>query len=138
MKTGILILLSLAFFSCSEAQETTSNGEATEVSQQIAKDVSAEEFKELIKTEGILLDVRTTGEYVDGHLENSQNIDVLEATFAAKVSELDKTKPVYVYCKSGGRSGRAMNQMKEMGFTAVYNLVGGYSGWSAQGLPTVK
>jgi rhodanese-related sulfurtransferase len=135
MKKVILILLSLTLLSCSEAQEEKVR---TEVNQTLTQNVSAEEFQELIKGEGVVLDVRTSNEYVGGHLENSQNIDVLASTFADKVNKLDKTKPVYVYCKSGGRSGRAMNQMKGMGFATVYNLVGGYNGWSSKGLPTVK
>lgn len=138
MKTGILILFSTVLFSCTEAQEVPTGNQSTEIVQSITKDVTVSEFKELIKKEGVILDVRTPDEYVSGHIKDAKNIDVLASSFAVKVAELDKTKPVYVYCKSGGRSTRAIKQMEEMGFTSVYNLVGGYSSWSADGLPTVK
>ena len=131
-------MLSMVLFSCSEAQEAQNKPISVEVGQVVTQDVSAEEFQELIKGEGVILDVRTSGEYTGGHLESSKNIDVLASTFATEVSELDKSKPVYVYCKSGGRSTRAMKKMKDMGFVKVYNMIGGYSRWSAKGLPTVK
>lgn len=136
MKTIFILALSISLFSCS-AQESKPHTN-TELAQTVAKDVSAEEFAKLIKEDGVILDVRTAGEYAGGHLENAQNIDVLQGTFAVKAGELDKSKPVYVYCKSGGRSSRAMSQLKQMGFTEVYNMLGGYSGWSSKGLPTVK
>jgi len=45
------------------------------------------------------------------------------------MSELDKTKPVYVYCLSGKRSGNSMLILQELGFKEVYNLIGGYRHW---------
>lgn len=137
MKTIILLALSMTLFSCSEAQENKTHTN-TEVAQAVAKDVSAQEFAKLIKEDGAIIDVRTAGEFAGGHLENAQNIDIYSSDFNDKIKELDKTKPVYVYCMSGGRSSRAMNLMKKEGFTKVYNMLGGYSGWSAQGLPTTK
>lgn len=138
MKTIGLVVLSLVFFSCTGAQKTTNEIKSTEVVQSNTKNVNVSEFQKLLTQEGILLDVRTSGEYEQGHIENATNIDVLGADFSAKINELDKSKPVYVYCKSGGRSTRAMNQMKELGFTEIYNLQGGFSDWAAQGLPFVK
>ena len=67
-----------------------------------------------------LVDVRTTGEYGGGHLPKAQNIDYKSADFTTKIQTLDKSKPVFLYCLSGGRSGEAMTILKQNGhgFTA--------------------
>ncbi len=65
-------------------------------------------------------------------------MNFFEKDFNAQLEKLDKTKPVYVYCKAGGRSGKATKQMKKMGFTTVYNLIGGIGAWDAAGKEKVK
>lgn len=82
-----------------------------------------------------LIDVRTTGEYGGGHLPKAQNIDYRSADFTQKVQTLDKTKPVFVYCLSGGRSAEAANIMKQNGFTQVYEMGGGYLKWTTKMKP---
>lgn len=76
-----------------------------------------------------LIDVRTDGEYAEGHIANATNIDVLQSDFKDKVANLDKEKPVMVYCKMGGRSAKAAGILKEMGFKDVTDLEGGYTAW---------
>jgi len=73
-----------------------------------------------------LIDVRTAGEYQDGHLPGAKLIPVDE--LASRLDELgdDKTRPVVVYCKSGVRSSRAQKLLTENGFTDVVNG-GGYA-----------
>ncbi|MEZ5030799.1 MAG: rhodanese-like domain-containing protein [Saprospiraceae bacterium] len=58
-------------------------------------------------------------------------------TSVEALQRLPKDKPVFVYCRSGNRSGQAMDQMKKMGFREVYNLQGGIGAWSAAGLPYI-
>jgi thioredoxin 1 len=82
-----------------------------------------------------LVDVRTSGEYGGGHLPKAQNIDYKSADFVEKIQTLDKTKPVFVYCLSGGRSGEAMTILKQNGFNEVYNMGGGYLKWTAKMKP---
>jgi phage shock protein E len=96
----------------------------------VAKNVNAAEFAKLIASKaGIILDVRTAPEVKKGAIANSVNIDFFADDFAAQISKLDKNKPVYVYCASGGRSGEAMEMMSKLGFKTIYNLEGGYSAW---------
>lgn len=76
-----------------------------------------------------LIDVRTPGEYAEGFIGNAKNIDWNGSNFATEVAKLDKTKPVYLYCLSGGRSGNAANKLNEMGFTQVFDLKGGMNAW---------
>ncbi|MES2518458.1 MAG: thioredoxin domain-containing protein [Bacteroidota bacterium] len=82
-----------------------------------------------------LVDVRTTGEYGGGHLPKSQNIDYRSADFTQKIQTLDKSKPVFVYCLSGGRSAEAANIMKQNGFKEVYEMGGGYLKWTTKMKP---
>ncbi len=78
-----------------------------------------------------VLDVRTASEYERGYLPNAKNIDwKKQDTFAEQVSKLDKSKPVLVYCYSGGRSGQAAEYLAKAGFKEVYNLDGGYLKWT--------
>ncbi len=98
----------------------------------IAKNVNVPEFKKLIESgKGVLVDVRTPGEFNNGYIEGAKNINI-SGDFVNEIQKLDKNKPIYVYCASGGRSGRAMQQMKGMGFKEVYNLNGGFGAWSRQ------
>ena len=85
-----------------------------------------------------LVDVRTQDEYDVSHLKNAQNICVTSPDFKEKVADLDKEKPVYVYCKKGGRSAKAATILKEMGFTKVYDLQGGLTSWQEEGLETIN
>jgi len=104
--------------------------EIVEAIETVAKNVEAEEFKSLFESgNGTLLDVRTIGEVENGAIEGAVNIDFNGPSFKDELTKLDKSKPVYVYCASGGRSGKAMNMMKDMGFSEVYNLIGGYGNW---------
>jgi rhodanese-related sulfurtransferase len=100
--------------------EDASTQEETISSEQIAENVDAEKFKSLIdQGNGLLLDVRTSGEVANGTIEGSTNLNFNSPTFKSEVEKLDKDKPVYVFCASGGRSGNAMNMMKDMGFKEV-------------------
>ena len=88
------------------------------------------EFEKLANAgKGTILDVRTPKEYAEGHVNGSVNINYFDKDFKDQVGKLDKAKPVYVYCHSGGRSSKAMNIMKSQGFTTIYNLTGGYAAW---------
>ena len=54
------------------------------------------------------------------------------------MSKLDKNKELYIYCKSGNRSGKAARKLKELGFTKVYDLRGGISNWNSNNLEVIK
>lgn len=80
-----------------------------------------------------LVDVRTPGEYKDGHLAKAVNIDYKNADFAENVNKLDKNKPVFVYCLAGVRSAAAAKILHDKGFTEIYDMAGGYMKWTAAG-----
>ena len=77
------------------------------------------------------LDVRTETEYQQGHISGAVNVNVLKAgKLEAYAQKLDPSKPVYLYCHSGGRSHNAALKLKEMGFNKIYDYSGGFSDWS--------
>ena len=90
------------------------------------------------KDEIVLIDVRTPQEYEQGHIENAVNINIAGESFQEEIGKLDKEEPVYVYCKVGGRSGKAAKMLKDMGFKEVYDLEGGIVNWEKSGMETVK
>ncbi|MCX2454290.1 thioredoxin domain-containing protein [Pedobacter sp. PLR] len=105
--------------------------------QNSSKTISAVEFQNQLKNAGkaVILDVRTPEEFNTGHLDQAKNLNIYDATFQESISKMDKTQPVYVYCKGGGRSANAVKKMQELGFATVYELKGGIVAWEQQGLP---
>ncbi len=70
----------------------------------------------------VILDVRTPEEYSENHVKGSQNIDWNGPDFQGQILKLDKSLAYKVYCRSGYRSGRALELMTMLGFTDVENL----------------
>lgn len=110
------------------------------VAQSTAKDVDVTTFSKYIKEKkgAQIIDVRTPGETAQGMIAGAREIDINDPAFQKKIAALDKNKPVLVYCRSGGRSGRAMSVMSQMGFKEVYNLSGGMLAWQAAKQPVTK
>ena len=126
--TGIFIV-AMAFSSCSEAQIKSPN-EQTEQAGVVNKLVGADEYKQLLTKQDVqIIDVRTADECKDGMIEGAKNIDYFGSDFQSQIATLDKSKPVLVYCKAGGRSAKAARMMRGLGFMEVYDLKGGYSHW---------
>ena len=87
----------------------------------------------LVQPNVTLIDVRTTEEYESGHLDKAQNIDFLnEELFIKEIEKFDKSQPIYIYCRSGNRSGKAATLMQELGFQNIYDLEGGYLNWTSK------
>lgn len=81
--------------------------------------------------EANLIDVRRDEEWENGHAQPALHFDSKRME-AGEVPEIDKTKPVYLYCNSGGRAGRMKLVLENKGFTKVYNL-GGLKDWRQAG-----
>lgn len=98
------------------------------------KVISTSDAVKLIKTEKelVIVDVRTPSEWAMGAIDNSIQINVKENDFASKIDKLEKDAPTLVYCKKGGRSAKATSIMEELGFTNLYDLKGGYDGYSVE------
>jgi len=102
--------------------------------------VAAQEFAQHIQEpEVIILDVRTPEEFAAGHIENAINVDFNNpAEFQATLATLDKQTEYAIYCRSGNRSGQAMEIMREQGFSSITNLSDGIIEWQASGLQLVQ
>ncbi|KRO39104.1 MAG: hypothetical protein ABR66_05425 [Microbacteriaceae bacterium BACL25 MAG-120322-bin65] len=85
----------------------------------------------------MIIDVRTPSEFAAGHLEGALNIDVQSGDFAAQINELDTQGTYYIYCRSGNRSGQAIAQMTNMGFSNMTNGGGVADASKASGIPIV-
>ena len=84
-----------------------------------------------------LLDVRTPAEYAQGHLAGSVNVDVQSPDFLDRVRAMDLPGdgPVYLYCRSGNRSGTAAGLLRQLGHAGALN-VGGFEALAAAGAET--
>ncbi|GGG54978.1 rhodanese-like domain-containing protein [Bizionia arctica] len=97
--------------------------------------VTAEEMQAILDLDEVqLVDVRTPEEYSAGFIKSAQNIDFLSDTFEEDILKLDKSKPVILYCQSGGRSAKCSKKLVEAGFIKVYDLQGGITQWKHKGL----
>ena len=77
-----------------------------------------------------LVDVRTPNEFKNGHIKNAININFFNTgNFSKAFEKMDKSKPVYLYCRSGARSQKAARRLVDMGFSQIYDLKGGYIRW---------
>ncbi|MEM6327944.1 MAG: rhodanese-like domain-containing protein [Bacteroidota bacterium] len=86
--------------------------------------MTPDEFLAAYEPEHTLIDARTSREYATGHLAGALNLNVLDSDFRERADTLPRDQPVYLYCASGHRSGRAAGILEDMGFEAVYNVGG--------------
>ena len=94
--------------------------------------VDATRFAEVIENEQVLIiDTRTPAEFNEGHIPGAVNIDIDGEEFAAKVAELDKSRPVAVYCRGGRRSKEAAEHMASCGLE-VTELAEGILSWKGE------
>ena len=128
-------ILTLVIVSCNNAQKTSDK-----VMTQAIEVVAPKAMYEILLKDpsAQLVDVRTKDEFAVSHLQDAQNICVTDNDFKQKVAYLDRSKPVYVYCKKGGRSAQASKILKQMGFTKIFDLQGGITNWEQQQLSTQK
>ena len=130
MKTVAFTIITsvlVAFSSCSEAEQ----GDLRQIDEAKIIQVSALEFKDLLqRKDGIILDVRTPEEIENGYVEGASFIDFYDPEFKQKIQFMDKSKPIYTYCRSGGRSSKAAEILIHSGFDKVYNLDGGIGAWA--------
>ncbi|TVZ51892.1 rhodanese-like domain-containing protein [Dokdonia sp. Hel_I_53] len=95
-------------------------------------DLTVNEWKEKVANDpnAIIVDVRTDEEIEEGMIENAQQIDIYGGQeFLDGIKSLEKSKNIYVYCRSGKRSVQACMLMEQEGFENTYNLLGGYMEW---------
>ncbi len=125
-----LFFLSATMISCAQNNVTDKSNKQTELT------IDAKKFNQAIASSGAqILDVRTAAEYQSGHIANALQANWLDQKeFNNRIQHLDKTKTIYVYCQSGGRSASAQEALIQAGYKVV-NLEGGMSNWRMQQMP---
>ena len=110
-----------------------------ETNSQVVQNIKAEKFQEFSAlNDGIIIDVRTAAEFNSGHIKDATNINFYANDFTDKLKIVRKNVPIYVYCRSGGRSSSAAKKMEKLGFSEVYNLLGGIGSWNSKGFKTIQ
>jgi len=100
--------------------------------------VPPQEFRELYERDStaLLIDVRRAEEFAEGHLQGAMLIDWLRRDeFEKEAARLDRSKTLYIYCRSGRRSSEAAERLAELGFRVV-DMQGGYLAWTEAGMGT--
>lgn len=108
----------------------------------VASSVPAAEAKKLLSspnsTRPLLVDVRTPGEWKQGHISGAKHFDISSGEFDLKVQVFPKQANILLYCQSGARSRLAMSRMRSMGFTGIKHISGGMGSWRSAGYPVAK
>ena len=94
------------------------------------------DLKALLPSGCCLLDVREPVEHAEEHIEGSQLIPLGQIEHRA--SEIDRSRPLVITCRSGKRGGEAVKKLQALGFTNLHNLEGGILAWKAAGLPVSR
>lgn len=120
----VLVFAAVAIAGCSAGSSTLQT-----VSPADAEAIIAE------NPDVVVLDIRTPDEVAGGAIEGAVNIDFYDSDFADQLDALDKDAEYVVYCRSGNRSGQAMDVFADLGFQSVTEIDGGIVAWYESGLP---
>ena len=126
LKLQVLLFISLIALSCNSQQKAKQEEKLDGISV-----ISPQDFLEK-STNQLIVDVRTPKEFNEGHIENAVLIDFFEDNFLDQFANYSKEEPIYIYCRSGGRSGKASKKLSKLGFKNVYDLQGGYLNWTKE------
>lgn len=126
LKLTILLFVAVLSISCN----TKSKSDSISV-------ITPTEFKEK-SVNHTIIDVRTPQEFSEGHIDGAVNINFFDKTFLDQMAKYEKNEPLFVYCKSGNRSGQASKKIADFGFTKIYDLEGGILYWMKNSNETVK
>jgi len=97
--------------------------------KKLIKTLSEEEFRAGYR-KAQLIDIREADEFNAGHILGARNIPLSQIRLRYK--ELREDQPVYLYCQSGFRTGRAAQYLKKQGYKDFYQLKGGFKSWSGK------
>ena len=116
LKTTILFMLAVVLIASCNAQ---------------IKTLPVTDFEKMLTRNDVLLvDVRTPEEFQQQHLPNAININYNSSDFITQIKQLDSTKTLLLYCKSGNRSNKAAQLLQQEGIINVYELEGGITAWN--------
>ncbi|MGN1035372.1 MAG: rhodanese-like domain-containing protein [Rhodocyclaceae bacterium] len=135
-----IIFANLTFSATTALAENNTQNNLATTENIYSTDVSVAEAIDLIKNKNaVIIDVRTPEEFAESHLPEANNfpVDTLSQNIET-IKKLQRDKPLLVYCRSGKRSARAAEKLKNLGVNSLYNLKGGIKAWSDANNPLVK
>src|SRR3954453_16140562 len=97
--------------------------------RKIVKTLTEEQFREGYR-KAQLIDVREPNEFDNGHILGARNIPMTQMKM--RLQEIRPDKPVYLYCQSGTRSGRAAQLLYRKGYKDLSHLQGGFKKWTGK------
>lgn len=90
--------------------------------------ISVLEAKDIINEhQPSIVDVRNAADYESGHIDGAIHLD--NSTLFDRLNQLDRSKPLIIYCYHGNSSKEAADLFSQYGFTDVYSMNGGYHAW---------
>ena len=101
--------------------------------------INPENVKAEMQSGATVLDVRTPSEFASGHIAGAKNISIDSADFLGAVNTLDKKGVYVVHCSANvpkGRTDRAIEQLRSLGFQNLLSMTGGIAAWKEKGFPT--
>lgn len=124
MKKYVILIISLFLLSGCNSTTKTSDIDVSSISHDEV--ITCDEKDAILESdpEARLIDVRTEEEYKESHLDNAINISIDDIENIQDISSIKSDSPIIVYCASGNRSARAVKELKNLGYTNVYDLGG--------------
>lgn len=99
------------------------------------KQINVHELATMLDESLLLIDVRTDQEYNLGYIPGAINIHIYSSNFEMEVENIDRYRPVFLYCQNGQQSTRAAQKMVSLGFQEIYVLNGGMFRWKIANKP---
>ena len=132
---GTFLIILIAFTSMNAWSDVKSKQEISAEAKSKAPHVSSQQLAEYLseKEDIVLLDIRTEAEYEAGHIQGAQWFPRGKLEYYIQERVKDANSKIVLYCRTGGRSALATLTLKEMGYTDVVDLQGGFKEWVAGG-----
>ena len=102
--------------------------------------VNAQQAHKLLESrpEMVVLDLRTADEFEMFYIKDAVNLDCESEFFERRIKRLDRETPYLIHCHSGGRSIKALEQFKSLGFKNITHMDGGLREWMHADLPLIS
>jgi rhodanese-related sulfurtransferase len=136
----LFVILIFTFISCAQntAKKEVKNVENTAIQDQKVVELISPKDLNAKLGDIQLIDIRTPGEFAGGYIKGAININFFDRNFNDQMSKLNKEEEIYIYCRSGNRTGKAAKRLKDKGFTKIFDLQGGILNWNRNKLEVVK
>lgn len=126
-KNIFLIFFIITAFGCKNNQDNKNAASISKIQANIFY-LTPSEFKEK-SANNLIVDIRTPQEFNQGYIQGAININFYQRDFLDQISKLDKSKPIFIYCRSGSRTASAAKRISNLGFVEVNDLKGGILNW---------